>query len=44
MKLYRATYNLLKRDGWPLFLVFPSILARLNNALIECRSAGGQHE
>ncbi|ECB7306967.1 hypothetical protein E1J82_19760 [Salmonella enterica subsp. enterica serovar Yovokome] len=26
------------------FLVSPSWLARLNKALVECRSAGGQHE
>lgn len=39
-----AIYLDVERDGWPLFLVSPSNLARLNNALIECRSAGGQHE
>lgn len=39
-----AVYLDVDRDGWPLFLVSPSNLARLNNALIECRSAGGQHE
>lgn len=37
MKLYRATYSLLTRDGWLLFLVSPSWLARLNKVLIECR-------
>ncbi|MFK3925597.1 hypothetical protein [Serratia liquefaciens] len=39
-----AVYLDVDRDGWPLFLISPSNLARLNNALIECRSAGGQHE
>lgn len=39
-----AVYLDVERDGWPLFLVSPSWLAPLNNALVECRSAGGQHE
>lgn len=39
-----ATYLNVERDGWPLFLVSPSWLTRLNKALIECRSAGGLHE
>ncbi|EAS0132441.1 hypothetical protein E7V31_06710 [Salmonella enterica] len=39
-----AVYLDVERDGWPLFLVSPSWLARLNKALVECRSAGGQHE
>ncbi|EJY9800282.1 hypothetical protein [Escherichia albertii] len=39
-----AVYLDVERDGWPLFLVSPTNLARLNKALIECRSAGGQHE
>ncbi|HCC5837218.1 hypothetical protein [Citrobacter farmeri] len=39
-----AVYLDVERDGWPLFLVSPLNLARLNKALIECRSAGGQHE
>ncbi|EFH6969523.1 TPA: hypothetical protein JLK77_002666 [Escherichia coli] len=39
-----AVYLDVERDGWPLFLVSPSWLALLNNALVECRSAGGQHE
>lgn len=39
-----AIYLDVERDGWPLFLVSPTNLARLNKALIECRSAGGQHE
>ena len=39
-----AVYLDAKRDGWPLFLVSPSWLARLNKALVECRSVGGQHE
>ncbi|EEM8093694.1 hypothetical protein DER63_02060 [Salmonella enterica] len=78
MRLYRANYSLVARDGrvkvdeqWVFFeaktysdalekipgllkamwdcsefqfLVSPSWLARLNKALVECRSAGGQHE
>lgn len=52
MILYRANYSFVARDGrvnvehdrWPLFLVSPFWLARLNKALAECRSAGGQHE
>lgn len=32
-----AVYLDVERDGWPLFLVSPSWLARLNKALIECR-------
>ena len=32
-----AVYLDVERDGWPLFLVSPSNLARLNNALVECR-------
>lgn len=39
-----AVYLDVERDGWPLFLVSPTNLARLNKALIECRSTGGQHE
>ncbi|EAB5866446.1 hypothetical protein KWA75_004484 [Salmonella enterica] len=39
-----AVYLDVERDGWPLFLVSPSWLVRLNKALVECRSAGGQHE
>lgn len=39
-----AVYLDVERDGWPLFLVSPFWLDRLNKALIECRSAGGQHE
>ncbi|EGB0931817.1 hypothetical protein ACHLDZ_004407 [Escherichia coli] len=39
-----AVYLDVERDGWPLFLVSPLNLTRLNKALIECRSAGGQHE
>lgn len=39
-----VSYLDVERDGWPLFLVSPGNLARLNNALVECRSAGGQHE
>ncbi|PVB78873.1 hypothetical protein CUR65_01835 [Salmonella enterica subsp. enterica serovar Legon] len=39
-----AIYLDVERDSWPLFLVSPSWLARLNKALVECRSAGGQHE
>ncbi|MDA8505111.1 hypothetical protein NNO02_21950 [Citrobacter sp. Awk 2] len=39
-----AVYLDVERDGWPLFLVSPSLLARLNKALVECRSAGGQNE
>lgn len=39
-----AVYLDVERDGWPLFLVSPSWLTRLNKALVECRSAGGQHE
>ncbi|MBB7576023.1 hypothetical protein PMZ68_05670 [Escherichia coli] len=39
-----AVYLDVERDGWPLFIVSPLNLARLNKALIECRSAGGQHE
>ncbi|EAA4447577.1 hypothetical protein DPE66_16380 [Salmonella enterica subsp. enterica] len=39
-----AVYLDVERDGWPLFLVSPSWLARLNKALVECRSTGGQHE
>ncbi|HAT3636821.1 hypothetical protein [Raoultella sp. T31] len=39
-----AVYLDAERDGWPLFLVSPSWLARLNKALVECRSVGGQHE
>lgn len=37
MRLYRANYSLVARDG-------RVKLARLNKALVECRSAGGQHE
>lgn len=39
-----AVYLDVERDGWPLFLVSPSWLARLNKALVECRIAGGQNE
>ncbi|HBI6863946.1 TPA: hypothetical protein K8E22_003628 [Enterobacter cloacae] len=39
-----AVYLDVERDGWPLFLVSPTNLARLNKALNECRSTGGQHE
>lgn len=39
-----AVYLDVERDGWPLFLVSPSWLVRLNKALVECLSAGGQHE
>jgi hypothetical protein len=39
-----AVYLDVERDGWPLFLVSPGNLARLNKALIECRNTGGQHE
>ncbi|EAB9928185.1 hypothetical protein DSB53_04930 [Salmonella enterica subsp. enterica serovar Wangata] len=39
-----VSYLDVERDGWPLFLVSPSWLARLNKALVECRSAGGQNE
>ncbi|EBX6017815.1 hypothetical protein EVG59_07060 [Salmonella enterica subsp. enterica serovar Dortmund] len=39
-----AVYLDVERDGWPLFLVSPSWLARLNKALAECCIAGGQHE
>ena len=39
-----AVYLDAERDGWPLFLVSPSWLARLNKALVECCSSGGQHE
>lgn len=39
-----VSYLDVERGGWPLFLVSPSWLARLNKALVECRSAGGQHE
>ena len=39
-----AVYLDVERDGWPLFLVSPSWLVRLNKALVECRSVGGQHE
>ncbi|MFS6933709.1 hypothetical protein [Klebsiella oxytoca] len=39
-----AIYLDAERDDWPLFLVSPSWLARLNKALIECRNAGGQDE
>lgn len=39
-----ALYLDVERNGWPLFLVSPYNLARLNKALIECRSVGGQHE
>ena len=39
-----AIYLNVERDGWPLFLVSPLWLARLNQALAECRSAGGQNE
>jgi len=39
-----TVYLDIKRNGWPLFLACLSWLARLNIALVECRSAGGQHE
>ncbi|EKK5512471.1 hypothetical protein ABKU21_22600 [Enterobacter hormaechei] len=39
-----AIYLDVERDGWPLFIVSPSWLARLNKALFECRSAGGLHD
>ncbi|VTP17327.1 hypothetical protein PUATCC27989T_05327 [Phytobacter ursingii] len=32
-----AVYLDVERDGWPLFLVSPTNLTRLNKALIECR-------
>lgn len=38
-----AVYLDVERDGWPLFLVSPGNLARLNKALAECCRAGGQH-
>ncbi|WP_241576176.1 hypothetical protein [Rosenbergiella collisarenosi] len=39
-----TVYFDVKRNGWPLFLASLSWLARLNKALVECRSTGGQHE
>lgn len=38
-----AVYMDVERDGWPLFLVSPGNLDRLNKALAECCSTGGQH-
>ena len=38
-----AVYLDVERDGWPLFLVSPANLVRLNKALAESCSTGGQH-